>query len=133
MNSGESDLEDKSGSSSEDDDLFQGKYAKKKEKANTEGVEHFKPVEDAARVSTGGSPWEALPEHIRSKLQMITAELLDLLPVSECTLLDSCLDIWNHVLLGTLSSVSRITKLMPPPISGPTCSTSSTSCAKRRF
>ena len=70
---------------SEDDDLFKGKYGRATDGKKDDEKPASKPLEDTSAAPSTCSPWDSLPSNIREKLQQITAELLDLLPVSECT------------------------------------------------
>ena len=84
QDSGDSEVEE---TGSEDEDLFRGKYAREKDATRTkdDAKPASKPIEDASAAPSSCSPWDSLPAAIRVKLQQISADLLDLLPASECT------------------------------------------------
>ena len=75
------------GSDTEDEDIFKGRFkdGKKSKGADQEDKKKPQPIEDGPPKEEPPSPLAALPTAVRQKLQMVSAELLDLLPVSVCT------------------------------------------------
>ena len=85
-----------SGSGSEDRDLFKDRFAMGPTNKSGASGTPLEPLEDQ-QAPDANPPWHNLDKRVRSKLELLAAELLEMLPASVCTHTVLTLESKTHV------------------------------------